>query len=308
MKILDRRLSFVGALALGLAALGLAGLGAAPASAQAEAETSEMSQEELEGFAQMMGGLFVAEPLTAQQEARLPLAGEIVRQLMPEGFYAQMMGDMLKGTMQPILGMFSGPEFVVMSSVTLEDGMPELADAEAEELAALLDPAYATRADTMIEAMTGAMEGMFAQMEPAMREGLAKAYAARFDRSQLSDIKAFFDTPTGALYARESMAIATDPQFMSSMMGAMPAMMSGMGDMEARMDAAMADIPEQRSFDDLSAAERDRAARILGITVAQLQAGMATAAANRDEGGPQLDDVLVDDWSDDDAPLMATDD
>ena len=262
----------LGALALALAS---------PLAAQDDPMGEEMSVEDMAQFGEFMGSMFQAEPLTPEQQARLPLAGEIVAQLLPDGFYARMMSDMMETTMKPILGMFSGPEFVVMGAVSLEDGTPELGPEETAELAGLLDPAYATRGTAMVEAMTGAMSGMFTELEPAMRDGLSKAYAARFTMDQLGEIKAFFDTPTGGLYARESMAIATDPQFMSSMMGAMPGMMAGMGDFEAEMEAAMAAIPEARTFEQLPAADRARAAQLLGITEAELEAAMEAAAAEQ---------------------------
>ncbi|WP_390477914.1 DUF2059 domain-containing protein [Altererythrobacter sp. MTPC7] len=253
---------------------------AAPASAQDDAMSGgNMSDAEMAEFAQMMGGAFQAEPLTAEQEALLPLANEVVAKLVPEGFYEQLMVDVLDTTMRPMLSMFSGPDFVVMGSVYLDEGMPELTDEQMAELAATLDPAYSRRADVMIEAMTGGMGEMFAAMEGPMRDGMARYYATRFTGPQLGEIKAFFETPTGALYARESMAMAADPQFMSSIMGSVPGMMGQMGDFEARMEAAMADIPEPRGFDDLSAEERTRAASLLGISVPELQAAMEAADA-----------------------------
>ena len=257
------------------------------------AMTYDLSAQDMAEFGEFMGSIFQAEPLTPEQEARVPLASEIVAQLLPEGFYARMMSEMMETTMKPILGMFSGPEFVVMSAVILENGSPELGPEETAELAALLDPAYATRGTAMVDAMTGAMGGMFTQMEPAMREGLSKAYAARFTEIQLGEIKAFFDTPPGGLYARESMAIATDPQFMSSMMGALPGMMAGMGNIEADIETAMADIPEPRTFDDLSASDRARASELLGITEAALETAMETAAAQK----AAMDDPSEEDWN-----------
>jgi len=256
----------LGALALGMAA---------PAAAQDE----EMSAEEMAVFGEMMGGMFEAEPLTPEQEALLPLAAGVVEKLVPEGFYAELMNDVMDTTMRPMLSMFSGPEFVIMGSVSLDEGIPELSDDETAELAAMLDPAYTTRTDTMISAMTGGMDEMFAVMEGPMREGMARYFATKFTGTQLGEIDTFFETPTGALYARESMAMAADPQFMSTIMGSVPDMLGQMGDFEARMEAAMADVPEPRGFSDLSAEERARAASVLGITVAELETAMDAAGA-----------------------------
>ncbi len=256
----------------------------APLAAQDWSSTSseEMSAEDMAAFGQMMGGMFAPEPLTEEQTARLPLANAVVSKMLPPGFYEELMGDVMGTTLRPILSMFSGPEMIVMSSVSLDQGLPELSDGEWAELAETLDPAYATRTDTMIAAMTSGMGEMFAVMEGPMREGMARAYVTRFTTRQLEEIGAFFDTPTGALYARESMAMAADPQFMSSIMGSMPQMMGQMGDFEATMEAAMANVPEAKTFDQLSGGEREKAARLLGISVEQLRAGMAAAAEAKD--------------------------
>ncbi len=260
----------LGALALGMAA---------PAAAQDE----EMSQAEMAEFAEMMGGLFQAEPLTAEQEALLPLANDVVAKLLPDGFYAEMMEDMMGSTMRPILSMFSGPSFIVMSSISLDDGLPELSEAEMAELAGVLDPAYATRADAIITTMTDGMGDMFAVMEGPMREGMAKYYVTRFNGPQLGEINAFFETPTGALFARESMAMAADPQFMSSIMETVPEIMGQMGDFGARMESAMESMPGAKSFDALTADERTRAAALLGISVPELGAAMKQAAEQSEE-------------------------
>lgn len=255
----------VGALALCMAA---------PAAAQDE----DMSQAEMAEFGEMMGGLFQAEPLTEEQEALLPLAEDVVAKLLPDGFYAEIMEDMMGSTMRPFLSMFSGPSFVVMSSVSLDNGLPELSEVEMAELAGVLDPEYATRGDAIVAAMTDGMGDMLAVMEGPMREGMAKYYVTRFTGPQLGEINAFFETPTGALFARESMAMAADPQFMSSIMGSMPEMMDQMGDFETRMEGAMENIPDAKTFDALTADERTRAAALLGISVPELRAAMERAA------------------------------
>ena len=268
---------------LGAIALGMA----APAAAQDE----DMSEAEMAEFAEMMGGLFQAEPLTAEQEALLPLANDVVAKMLPDGFYAEIMEDIMGSTMRPILSMFSGPSFVVMSRISLDDGLPELSEAEMAELAGVLDPAYATRGDAIISAMTGGMGDMFAVMEGPMREGMAKYYVTRFTGPQLGEINAFFETPTGALFARESMAMAADPQFMSSIMSTMPEVMGQMGDFDARMEAAMESIPEAKTFDALTAEERTRAAALLGISVPELRAAMERAAEQaEDEEGYEVAD------------------
>jgi hypothetical protein len=214
----------------------------------------------------MMSGLFQAEPLTAEQEARLPAANAIVATMMPEGFYGELMGDVMEKTMRPMMAMFSEPDFLLASRLTLDEAaLAELSDAEKQELLTMLDPAWDQRADTMVNAIVANMGGAFAAVEPPVRVGLAKAYAVRFDEAQLADISTFFATPTGGEFARQSMALFADPQVMGATMEAMPEMIGSFTEMETAMEAALESLPAERDYADLSLAQRARMADLLGV-------------------------------------------
>lgn len=246
---------------------------AVPAAAQEDPEHSEsaMSPGDLDEFAGMMAGLFQTEPLTEEQNARLPAAQAVVGEMMPDGFYGEMMAGMMDKMLRPMLTMFSQPEFVLGARLTVDaEAIEALEEAEQAELTAMLDPAYQARGDAMVAVLTSRMGGMFTAMEGPMREGLSKAYAVRFDDAQLADIAAFFATPTGGEYARESMALFADPQVMQASMQALPAMMSGFGDIESAMREAMAALPAERGYGDLTEAQRERMAELLDVDPAQL--------------------------------------
>ncbi|WP_306087882.1 DUF2059 domain-containing protein [Qipengyuania flava] len=246
---------------------------AVPAAAQEHLEHSEsaMSPGDLDEFAGMMAGLFQTEPLTEEQNARLPAAQAVVGEMMPDGFYGEMMAGMMDKMLRPMLTMFSQPEFVLGARLTVDaEAIEALEEAEQAELTAMLDPAYQARGDAMVAVLTSRMGGMFTAMEGPMREGLSKAYAVRFDDAQLADIAAFFATPTGGEYARESMALFADPQVMQASMQALPAMMSGFGDIESAMREAMAALPAERGYGDLTEAQRERMAELLDVDPAQL--------------------------------------
>ncbi len=215
---------------------------------------------------EMMSGMFQAEPLTADQEARLPAATAIVATMMPEGFYGEMMRDMMEKTMRPMMAMFSEPDFLLASRLTLDEAaIAELGDAEKKELLTMLDPAWDQRADTMVNAIVANMGGAYAAVEPPVRAGLAKAYAVRFDEAQLADISSFFATPTGSEFARQSMALFADPQVMGATMEALPEMVGSFTEMETSMEAALESLPAERDYADLSAAQRARMADLLGV-------------------------------------------
>ena len=246
---------------------------AVPAAAQEDPEHSQsaMSPGELDEFAGMMASLFQTEPLTEEQNARLPAAQAVVGEMMPDGFYGEMMAGMMDKMLRPMLTMFSQPEFVLGARLTVDaEAIEALEEAEQAELTAMLDPAYEARGDAMVAVLTSRMGGMFTAMEGPMREGLSKAYAVRFDDAQLADIAAFFATPTGGEYARESMALFADPQVMQASMQALPAMMSGFGDIESAMREAMAALPAERGYGDLTEAQRERMAELLDVDPAQL--------------------------------------
>ncbi|RJY09653.1 DUF2059 domain-containing protein [Aurantiacibacter aquimixticola] len=249
-----------------LAAFGLAV--SQPVMAQ-DAQT--VSEDDMAVVGEMMAELFQSEPLTAEQQARLPAAQQVVGAMIPEGSYAEMMREVMQNTMAPMLGLIGSPEVILMSRIDVDEQVfNAMSENERRELMTMLDPAYEERGSVMMDALMGSMYGMFDVIEEPMREGLSKAYAARFTADQLADIAVFFATPTGQVYAPESMALFADPRVMSASMEAMPAMLGSFANMEADIAAAMASLPAERGVDDLTASERARAARLLGVKPAQL--------------------------------------
>jgi hypothetical protein len=176
-----------------------------------------------------------------------------------------------------------------------EAGDLDLDEDKALEIAALIDPAMQERNARMKDAMPRIMGKMMTAMEPAMKTAMSEIYAVYFDAGQLAEIDAFFSTPTGGFYARQSMKMSTDPRFLAGMMQAMPGMMGSFADMEAEMKALMADLPEKRSFAELGAAQRARLVEITGLTLEEIEQGMEFAVTSEARGD--------DEWSgnDDDA-------
>ena len=287
-------------------AAGLLAFAPLPAFAQDEAmEDTDAAIETdaagLDAVMGMLGGLFASEPLTAEEEARLPAAAAVVGTIMPEGFYAEMMGEMMDTTMRPMFAMFTGPSFTIAERTGADLTVIETLDEDEQRaIAKLLDPAYDTRADAMVEGMVSMMGDMFAVVEPPMREGLAKAYAKRFTTAQLGDISAFFATPTGEIYATESMRLFADPEVMGATMQAMPAMLGSIGDMTQAMQALEASMPKPATYADLSSAERARIAGALGIAEDELRSQME-AAQQRAEEKAAADAMMAEMFTEDSA-------
>ncbi len=262
-------------------------LAAAPLAAQDEgmsAETDELSN--------MFGNMFgEAEPLSPEQEARMPAAETVVEKIFPAGTYAKMMNDTMKPMMDGMMGSFMDLPINEIAKLTglYSEEMPELGEGSVNEIMAILDPAFQDRtkliADVTIQLVTDTMS----QIEPGYRAGLARAYAVRFTEAELADLNAYFATPTGAKYAGESMLIYTDPQVMSAMNEMMPAMMGMMPDMMEQIAAASEQFPPARTFSDLDDAEKAKLAELLGTTEEAL-------AASEPESGTETyeDEVAVD--------------
>lgn len=268
------------------ATAGLAALTLAPQPLAAQ-DAAAVNAEQMDALAQTMAGMFQAEPLTPEQEARLPAATALVAMMMPDGFYAEMMGEMMDGMFGPMTSMFSGE---TGASLLLQSRLavaPETFEGltvdEKVELATLIDPGFDQRGAVMGEMMRGVMAEASVVIEPLFREGLSKAYAARFDAAQLGDIAAFFATPTGRVYAGESMKLMADPQVMGASMQALPAMMGSMGDMIAEVEARMAALPPEKAWGELTADEQARIAALLGMSEAEAGASLRDPAPRQGE-------------------------
>ncbi|EAQ28394.1 hypothetical protein NAP1_12383 [Erythrobacter sp. NAP1] len=251
-------------------------LTATPALADAHTDTSnEAVERELSAMGDLFGDMFgTAEPLTADQEARVPMAQSVVLKLFPEGTYAKMMDETMAPMMDSMLGSITGSPAMLLLELT---GLPpsELSSVDETRLEAavdLLDPNAEARNAEIAGMTMSLISDIVVQIEPSYRAGLARAYAVRFTEAELSELDAYFATPVGSKYAAESFLIYADPQVMSAMnqmmpavMEAMPAMMGDIGDIASR-------YPKGRTFSDLSPAEQDKLATLLGVSLEDLAA------------------------------------
>ena len=246
----------------------------APALAQ-DAQVSDEEMAELEEMMAGMGALFPREPLTPEQEERLPAAERIVTLMLPEGVMGDIMGGMIDDIFAPMMAM--GPPAstqTVADGLGLEPSQLDLDEAAAAEIALLFDAAYEERRAVQFSVFPDVMREMMTAMEPGLRETMTELYAIKFSAKELADIEAFFSTETGMTYARESFAMASDPRIMSASMEALPAMMGALGDMEARIEAATADLPPTRSYADLTAQERDAIFKATGLAEKDILANL----------------------------------
>lgn len=229
---------------------------------------------EMAALAGMMGGMFKAEPLTAEQQARLPQAEALIAQLIPEGAMAEMSQAMFGNILGPLESLMpSGAKPVVaerLGPVVAES----LSEEQAVEVASLLDPDWKERESRVKSLVPEMLTEVMGLMEPTMRKAMSELYAIRFTSGELSDISGFFATDTGAKYARESFSMTSDPRLIAASMEMMPALFGMMGDMEQRMKERMADLGEPRSFSALSNKERKRVSELTGLSVEEIESNL----------------------------------
>lgn len=248
---------------------------AAPATGEADEMDQAMA---------MLGAMFPADPLTAEQETRLPQAQRIIAQMIPEGTMSEMMGSMFDKLLGPIMQMGGA---AATSTVTEATGLStfdlDLPPEQIEELAGLFDPAWSVRQERESAIFPNMMAQMMNAMEPGMRKAMAELYAINFNQQELNEIEAFFLTETGTSYARKSFTMSSDPRVISATMEAMPAIMGTFGAMEQSMAEATADLPAKRGFADLTPAEQAKVAELTGISVEEIESNLAVTAEASDE-------------------------
>lgn len=261
-------------------------------SAPVAAQTGSEADEAAEVMA-LLGDMFQADPLTAEQEARLPLALVTVDQVFPEGTYRKLMEE----TMAPMFDSMFGTmgEWPVATFARIggvpEDQVAGLGDTTLQEITEIVDPAFQERTRLTGQAAVEMITNLVDQIEPSYRAGLARAYAVRFTDAQLTELNAFFETPTGSYYAGQSMLIYADPQVMAAMNEMMPAMMEMMPTMMAEMEERTASLPPAKTYGDLTADERTRLSELLGVSEEDLEYNMGSSYS--------VMDAEVEDSSDD---------
>ncbi len=229
---------------------------------------------------QLMEEMAQADPLTAEQEARIPLADIVVAQVLPDGIYGRIISQSLNGVLAPMLqALPTGVPVPEMASLLgVEEARLANLDPEVvEQIGTMLDPAFDQRQQIYSDLMLARMGGIMERFEPGMRKGMSRAFAQRFNEAELRDIASFFSTPTGARYASESMLLFSDPQTMAGMMESLPAMMEALPDVMVEMEQAAASLPRQRNVAELSAKERAAVAAALGVSVTELPDGAKPA-------------------------------
>jgi hypothetical protein len=250
-----------------------------------EEEQARLEQELTEAFS-LFGTLFKTEPLTPEQQARLPLAEDMAQHMMPAGSFGVAMQESIAPMFDAIaseLGSDPRTRLAEISGVDAEH-LAGLSDETAQEALDIFDPRYAARTER-ISASTVAMIGkLIDAVEPAYRRALAEALAIRFEEAEMRELLVFFDTPLGGKFARESLSVQYDPRMMGVSEAMGPAMVEIFPEMEKEFAAIETEFGGTRDFTQLSAVERERAARLIGKSVSELDALVPEVTEEAAEG------------------------
>jgi hypothetical protein len=213
----------------------------APAKAPAKEQVVVKKAPDLD-IGQMMAifdKIFPAQP--DPPAPRLALSRTAVQSLFPDGTYARMMGGMMHGIADRVMGMTA-------ADLGARPDKGRAADTiTLKEKLAKDDPAFDERMRIMEQVIGEEFAKMAAIVEPRMRDGLARSMARRFDEKQLADLNAFLATDSGKAFGSQSMAMYVDPDVMRAMIGSFPEMMKAMPDAMKRVEAATAHLPKPKT-------------------------------------------------------------
>lgn len=207
------------------------------------------------------------EQVFALDPALVEKARPIAELILPDGTFAEMMGPMMQKMMGPMMDSISKMPLKDLAEAGGVDPteIDKMGPATLEQVMAIVDPAFRQRLDIMTQTMFPALVRFMSQFEPDMREGMAEAFAGRYNAAELNDINAFLKTPTGAKFGSGFMMLGTDPHYMNRMQIIMPKMVEAMPSLMQESSAALEKLPKARKYKELSKAERTRLAEILGI-------------------------------------------
>lgn len=232
--------------------------------------------------------LLIAAPATAQtapapaapavdatplDPARVAAARPVIDKLVPVGTYRRMMGSSMEAMMQQMMGQMGDLPIREIAGVSglSDDKVTALGDTTLNQVMAIYDPHWHERTDAVMHAMFGSMGELMDSMEPGIREGLVHAYARTYTADQLAEMGRFFATPTGSLYAANSMPMFLSPEMMREMQRMMPELMKRMPAMMEAAKKATAALPPPRKIEELSAADRTQLAKLLGVAPGSLR-------------------------------------
>lgn len=243
-------------------------IGAAPAFAEgptADAQNAAAMEEMDKIFGEI-------EPLTADQQKRLPLARAVMVQFMPEGAMSKMVKPIFDKILAPMLNKIEqrSAEDVARLLRVNEDTL-DLSDDDIKEITALLDPARDKRTQLFKTQFPIFMDKMMVKFEPIVRDAMIELYAINFNDAQLTDIGAFLATPTGQEFGQKMYTMGADPRMIRASVKMVPSIMQDLMPLANDLQKQAESLGKARKFNELDSASRARIAELTGISEAKLR-------------------------------------
>jgi len=230
-------------------------------------------QKEMDAAIALVEKMFDTSDLPPIEPARLTLAERTTAALIPDGSLEKMMDNLYGKMLRTILEETGGNSDLSLSIKTgVESDRIAALDADTKNAVAdLFDPHRKEREDQVMKVIRPLISEALADLEPPMRAGLAKAYARKFSAGQLTELNAFFATPTGQSYAGESLALQADPEVMLAMMKAVPPLVTKFIDRAPTIEGQLKELPKEKGLADLSDTEMNKLAKLMKVDVQTLK-------------------------------------
>ncbi|MDK2762110.1 MAG: DUF2059 domain-containing protein [Sphingopyxis sp.] len=236
-------------------------------------EAKAKIQKEMDEAVALIEKMFDTSSLPPIEPARLTLAQKTMGQLIPNGSLERMMDNLYGKMFKTLMGEF-GSQSDLMLSIKTGVESEQIAKLDAttkDKVADMFDPYRKEREDQITKVVKPLVTEALSDMEPPMREGLAKAYARKFTAAQLTDINGFLATPTGTLYANEWIAVQADPEVMVAVVKAVPPMITKFIDRAPQIEKDLKDLPKEKQLVDLDDKELASLARLMKVDVKVLK-------------------------------------
>lgn len=147
---------------------------------------------------------------------RLVVANQIVAQLFPVGTTERSMRENMDNLLLPMINrtldltvveaidLFGVPDDILGLKAGSEEEK-EMTTKTIGDFLAEQEPQYREKMNIVFEAYAQITGLASEPIEPFLSEAMARDYARKYDLAQLNDLKTFFDTPTGSIFARDFM-------------------------------------------------------------------------------------------------------
>ena len=247
----------------------------------AEDSAAASGQKQMDDVMSIFSKMFDTSNLPEPEPARLDLAKVTASKLLPDGAYTKIIDDMMGSILRPMFNVLPGltDAQIVTATGAPEEAVAALTEENKAAVTQIIDPNHKQRGEQILGVMKPMISEAMAIIEPAMRQGLSRAYARKFTAAQLTAINSFFTTPVGGAFARESFALQADPEVLQATFKALPKIFTMFMADEAKFKAKFDELPKQRELKDLSGAETQQLAQLLGVEAGSLEDHKLLASA-----------------------------